>query len=108
VWPWAGGQPDGPPLLWSETPSVLREMAFRGDISDTLAELAPRRFLGGKLESPSNAVTISPQRPGKLPMNSDGRRPMTQSTSHWRNYSNAVSSCSTAACAAGLTGWGLL
>jgi predicted nucleic acid-binding protein len=38
-----------PPLLWSEVPSVLHEMAFRGDITDALAELALRRFLGGKL-----------------------------------------------------------
>lgn len=38
-----------PPLLWSEVPSVLHEMAFRGDISGTLAELGLQRFLGGKL-----------------------------------------------------------
>jgi predicted nucleic acid-binding protein len=38
-----------PPLLWSEVPSLLHEMAFRGDITDALVELALRRFLGGKL-----------------------------------------------------------
>ena len=38
-----------PPLLWSEVPSVLHEMAFRDDISSTLAELGLQRFLGGKL-----------------------------------------------------------
>jgi predicted nucleic acid-binding protein len=44
------GELAAPPLLWSEVPSVLHEMAFRGDISSALAELALRRFLGGKLE----------------------------------------------------------
>jgi predicted nucleic acid-binding protein len=39
-----------PPLLWSEVPSALHEMAFRGDISNALAELALQRFLGNKLE----------------------------------------------------------
>lgn len=38
-----------PPLLWSEVPSVLHEMAFRHDISDALAELALQRFFGKKL-----------------------------------------------------------
>jgi predicted nucleic acid-binding protein len=38
-----------PVLLWSEVPSALHEMAFRGEISSTLAELALQRFLGGKL-----------------------------------------------------------
>lgn len=38
-----------PPLLWSEVPSALHEMAFRGDISAALAELALKRFLDGKL-----------------------------------------------------------
>lgn len=38
-----------PPLLWSEVPSALHEMAFRGDISDTLAELGLQRFLRGML-----------------------------------------------------------
>lgn len=42
-----GSQLVGPPLLWSEVPSVLHEMAYRGDISDALAELGLRRFLGG-------------------------------------------------------------
>lgn len=48
-----------PSLLWSEVPSVLHEMAFRGDISNTLAELALRRFLEGKLG-------ITEQRPDDL------------------------------------------
>ena len=38
-----------PTLLWSEVPSALHEMAFRGEISATLAELGLQRFLGGKL-----------------------------------------------------------
>src|SRR5437870_1920628 len=29
-----------PPLLWSEVPSVLHELRFRGEISDELAETA--------------------------------------------------------------------
>lgn len=59
----AGLDEDGrliaPPLLWSEVPSVLHEMAFRGDITDALAELALRRFLGGKL-------AIAEERPDDL------------------------------------------
>jgi predicted nucleic acid-binding protein len=43
------GELIAPPLLWSEVPSVLHEMAFRGDISNELAELALQRFLDGKL-----------------------------------------------------------
>jgi predicted nucleic acid-binding protein len=38
-----------PALLWSEVPSALHEMAFRGEISTALAELGLQRFLGGKL-----------------------------------------------------------
>lgn len=38
-----------PPLLRSEVPSALHEMAFRGEISGALAELALQRFLGKKL-----------------------------------------------------------
>ncbi len=44
-----GGQLIAPPLLWSEVPSALHEMAFRGEISKALAELALQRFLSGKL-----------------------------------------------------------
>ena len=43
------GELIAPPLLRSEVPSVLHEMAFRGDISNALAELGLQRFLGGKL-----------------------------------------------------------
>ncbi len=43
------GELIAPPLLWSEAPSVLHEMAFRGDISNALAELGLQRFMGGKL-----------------------------------------------------------
>lgn len=56
-----GGQLIAPPLLWSEVPSVLHEMAFRGDISNALAELALQRFLAGKL-------SIGEQRPDGLAM----------------------------------------
>lgn len=44
-----GGELIAPPLLWSEVPSVLHEMAFRGEISNDLAELALQRFVSGKL-----------------------------------------------------------
>lgn len=44
------GELVAPPLLWSEVPSVLHELAFRGEISpQQLAEQAPQRFLDGKL-----------------------------------------------------------
>jgi predicted nucleic acid-binding protein len=43
------GELIAPPLLWSEAPSVLHEMEFRGDISNALAELGLQRFMGGKL-----------------------------------------------------------
>jgi len=45
-----GEQLVAPPLLWSEVPSVLSEMAFRGDISRELAERALKRFLDGEIE----------------------------------------------------------
>ncbi len=38
-----------PPLLWSEVPSVLSEMAFRGEISRELAEQALNRFLDDEI-----------------------------------------------------------
>jgi predicted nucleic acid-binding protein len=45
-----------PPLLWSEVPSALHEMSFRGEISNALAELALQRFLSGR-------VSVSESRP---------------------------------------------
>jgi predicted nucleic acid-binding protein len=54
-----GGELIAPPLLWSEVPSVLHEMAFRGDISNALAELAMQRFLAGKIK-------VSERRPNDL------------------------------------------
>lgn len=44
-----GEQFVAPCLLWSEVPSVLNEMAFRGEISRDLATQALERFLAGKL-----------------------------------------------------------
>ncbi len=44
------GELVGPPLLWSEVPSVLHAMAFRGEISSALAELGLERFLTGKIK----------------------------------------------------------
>jgi predicted nucleic acid-binding protein len=38
-----------PCLLWSEVPSAINEMAFRGEISRALADRAIERFLAGKL-----------------------------------------------------------
>lgn len=43
------GELVAPPLLWSEVPSALSEMAFRGGISPDLAEAALRRFVDGSL-----------------------------------------------------------
>ncbi|HYB22854.1 MAG TPA: type II toxin-antitoxin system VapC family toxin, partial [Solirubrobacteraceae bacterium] len=39
-----------PCLLWSEVPSVINEMAFRGEISRALATRAIERFVAGKLQ----------------------------------------------------------
>ena len=44
-----GGELLAPPLLWSEVPSVLHAMAFRREISHTLAEQGLERFLAGKI-----------------------------------------------------------
>jgi predicted nucleic acid-binding protein len=44
-----GEQLVAPCLLWSEVPSVLSEMAFRGEISRDLATRALERFLAGKI-----------------------------------------------------------
>lgn len=41
----------GPPLLWSEAPSVLHELSWRGAISSELAELALTRFLAGPVRA---------------------------------------------------------
>ena len=38
-----------PPLLWSEVPSALHELAFREEISRTLADRALKRFLAGDI-----------------------------------------------------------
>lgn len=38
-----------PPLLWSEVPSVLHELVFREEISQTLGHEALKRFTAGKL-----------------------------------------------------------
>jgi predicted nucleic acid-binding protein len=38
-----------PCLLWSEVPSAINEIAFRGEISHALADGALERFLSGKL-----------------------------------------------------------
>lgn len=48
-----------PPLLWSEVPSVLHELAFREEISETLGDRALQRFTAGKL-------AIKEQRPDGL------------------------------------------
>ncbi len=46
-----GGEQElvAPCLLWSEAPSAINEMAFRGEISRALATSAIERFLAGKL-----------------------------------------------------------
>jgi len=46
-----GGEQElvAPCLLWSEVPSAINEMAFRGEISRALATPAIERFLAGKL-----------------------------------------------------------
>jgi predicted nucleic acid-binding protein len=38
-----------PPLLWSEVPSALHELAFREEISQALADWALKRFLAGDI-----------------------------------------------------------
>ncbi len=50
-----------PPLLWSEVPSVLHELAFRGEISGGLSERALKRLL-------QQTVKISERRPPGLVM----------------------------------------
>jgi predicted nucleic acid-binding protein len=49
--PLSGEQLVGPPLLWSETPSVLHELSWRGAISAELAGLALSRFLEAPLRT---------------------------------------------------------
>lgn len=44
-----GEQLIGPPLLWSEVPSVISEMAYRREISERLATAALTRFANGDL-----------------------------------------------------------
>lgn len=47
-----------PPLLWSEVPSALHELAFRGEISRALADWALKRFLALADILNSRVVTI--------------------------------------------------
>jgi predicted nucleic acid-binding protein len=51
-----------PPLLWSEVPSVLHELAFRGEISRALGERALQRFLDEDRHpaTPTAVVDTSP------------------------------------------------
>jgi len=51
-----------PPLLWSEAPSVLSEMAFRATISRSLADQGLGRFLDGRI-----AITERTLRPQRKP-----------------------------------------
>lgn len=53
------GELVGPPLLWSEVPSVLHSMAFGREISKDLAEQGLERFLTGK-------IAVSEHRPEGL------------------------------------------
>lgn len=53
------GELVAPPLLWSEVPSALSEMAFREEVSRGLAESALRRFIEG-------AISVGEQRPEGL------------------------------------------
>lgn len=48
-----------PPLLWSEVPSVIHELRFRGEISDELAEKALLRLL-------ENSIGLTEARPKGL------------------------------------------
>jgi predicted nucleic acid-binding protein len=66
------GELIAPPLLWSEVPSVLHEIAFRGEISDALAELALQRSFRAGYRSRSAAQTVTPPLPGRSPRNSAG------------------------------------
>jgi predicted nucleic acid-binding protein len=54
-----GAELVAPPLLWSEVPSVLRELSFRDEISEGLTQHALERFLAGELD-------ISERRPDGL------------------------------------------
>lgn len=56
-----GEQLVAPPLLWSEVPSVLNEMAFRGEVSRELAERALHCFLEGEIK-------VTERRPDGLTM----------------------------------------
>jgi predicted nucleic acid-binding protein len=49
----------GPSLLWSETPSVMHEMRFRGEISEELADRALQRLI-------DNIIDIKEVRPPGL------------------------------------------
>ena len=79
-----------PCLLWSEVPSVLSEMAFRGDISRRLAEQALGRFVDGKIKVTEHRPKGLSRRHGRSRPNSAGRKPTTPSTWRRRAYSAAA------------------
>jgi hypothetical protein len=93
-----GGELIAPPLPWSEVPSVLHEISFRGEISDALAELALQRFLSGRLPISERRPAGHAARLGRSPWNSAGRRPTTPSTSRSQKVKAVASSPLTAGC----------
>jgi len=48
--PLGGQELVAPPLLWSEAPSVLHELSWRGAISAELAKVALERLLAGSVK----------------------------------------------------------
>jgi predicted nucleic acid-binding protein len=95
-----------PCLLWSEVPSVINEMAFRGEISRGLADSALERFLAGKLDVSerrhADLTTTALSIAGAL----GWAKPMTPSISLWRGYSIHGLSPSICAYAVAPSGWG--
>jgi hypothetical protein len=93
-----------PALLWSEVPSVMHELAFRGEISAELSDAALRALvdntIGVREVRPANLITTA----CSSPPSSDERRPTTLSTWQPRSCSTAAWSRSTDDFGAALTG----
>lgn len=75
-----------PPLLWSEVPSVIHELAFRGDITSELARAALNALLDDTIEVTEVRPPGLTRTAWELAAVSVGRRPTTPNI--WRSRSS--------------------
>ena len=95
-----------PCLLWSEVPSVLSEMAFRGEISRDLATQALERFLTGEIHVAERRHVELTMTAWRIASELGWAKTYDAEYLAMRGFSILASSRSTCACAAAPTGSG--